>query len=1378
MKYILFFLISITTIYSQSIVVTEIDTESYPDVELEFFLIDDTGKNIVYDINKISLEENGTPRSLDFFGCNQEYTKEPISLVLTIDVSSSMNDTVTQPSTKRIEVVKKAAKKVINTFHPDTEIAFTIFSSEPTLLHNLTTDRSLTENAIDNLDIPLGSTVISKAFLDKDEGVIAAFENAKYQKVSLFMTDGNDGALKKDSLAKALNENDITLYCISADISLEQELIDVALQTGGRIYSGAQSEKEIINSFSAIANYINNIPPCTAIYTSEICDLNRYIEINYENKYAGSKSFSMIKNQLIEYSIINNSQKKYGSNKNLYYVTIKSNSDDLVITDITSNYMSFNLIDPMPSSLPITLNQNETLNLTFTNSVENISIYDFFNIESSSCFDDKIYLKYSNDAKSLNVITPNGGEEFYVGTNENILWNDTDTSNHYDISYSTNSGANWLSIANNYNDKDFPWESVPKPDTDKALLKVSKNINLDSRIKTTSVETLDKPYSSRFDDIIPYMDDKFLAISDMYLNFKFSNLELTNSDLDVSTEFDFNYVKILMILDKNLDVLNYVPISTNAWYLNLATVGDTPYLSLNNTDYVIVDTLEHKQNGGESDYGVILKFDDKLNFIKHSLYRVKDNFNGFGDFIIDFKSSSNRLHLLGLTKKYYEHNDSLIVSLFGSSDVYFLTSLDLDLNLLDIELYNVDEDNFDFVPKGIEANNDDLVTWWGNGTGKYFGLDSNKRAMTLISSYDNNNIVLNNFLSVEPGGNVFLADYEQYRDQEYLLFSSDEVLETKTGTKIPIAVDNNVRLINIDSEGEIGWLVNFDNYGINNKLISLVNYEDILVTGRMNKAVRIDDKIVAERGNTTFFTGIDLLSGKLSWYRYARTANTFITATSNSNTIVYSGKLNDETDFGSGFVRGNSTVDTLNNNFLWVLEVNTEPEYDISDSLWSIKLPGFEYIDTVNFGNVYPGSIKDTIVLDFFELTDNSINITIESINIEDAGYSVDFNTPHKLIENTDLKIILDVDLAGGGLSKGIISTNIGDFNFYVLSNEVELRYRPYYENDSVAIDFGEVLVGEQKSETIYILENLGLANIGLDSVRLTNDNGNNYSFNIITDETLLLSGDTLITEFTFSPNFVGTQNATAQFFTDIYRDPFYIRITGKGISNDTISINIRIDSMMYDSGKYIDLNTFITINDNPSSLQFDSLEVDIQYNSTLLIPFRLSDDGIVENKIRKITLPISQAEIQKGIDVKRFYSTIGNSISTDIEITDVRAYNTNGDFINELKYTTENGYFELINVCYTDGSYRLYNESDPTDLNIYYENGEYFVNYNLIEDGFTNISIFDTNGKLVSHLVNKNVNKGAYTTEVDTRNIANGSYIVQLETENVVLSKILVIVE
>ncbi|MER3327949.1 MAG: hypothetical protein RIF34_00110, partial [Candidatus Kapaibacterium sp.] len=448
---------------------------------------------------------------------------------------------------------------------------------------------------------------------------------------------------------------------------------------------------------------------------------------------------------------------------------------------------------------------------------------------------------------------------------------------------------------------------------------------------------------------------------------------------------------------------------------------------------------------------------------------------------------------------------------------------------------------------------------------------------------------------------------------------------------------------------------------------------------------------------------------------------------------------------------------------IWSLEYNMT-NYDISDSLWSIKESSFDYIDTIDFGKVYLGSRKDSLVLDFITRVLPG-EVIINDITIDDPRYTTDFVGPVDLKDKLDIRFQFNSDLAGSNISRGTIKTSQGNYYFYLLSEEIGDNSSFFWSYKEIEINFGDLDISQFKTEKDWVVRNKNEAVIGIDSVIVVNDINDEFSYNITSSPEHIFAFDTLQSEFTYTPKVAGLSNAEVHFFLDIRREPVIAKLRGNGISKDSVRMSISIDTLSAFPGSLTLVPIRLNITDNPVSLDMQRIEIDIEYNATLLLPFRFDDEATVDKKIRRITISLSNEELISYKIEKRFLPTIGNAISTVIEIVDVRAYNNRNEEILSKKIKEENGLFTLDGVCLTDGEYRLFEESAANRIDIVAGNGDFFVDYNLVEDGFTNLSVYDLSGKLVTTLASKDLGKGEHRTEIDTQNIANGHYIRRLET-------------
>ena len=118
-----------------------------------------------------------------------------------------------------------------------------------------------------------------------------------------------------------------------------------------------------------------------------------------------------------------------------------------------------------------------------------IRIYDYNN----NCVMDSTTTKFTILPGIPQVTSPNGGQEYYVGTAYNITW----TEQYYytdfvTIQYSTNNGSSWLPIANAVsNSGTYSW-TVPNTLSQQCLVKVSDYNNASVYAVSANVFTITK----------------------------------------------------------------------------------------------------------------------------------------------------------------------------------------------------------------------------------------------------------------------------------------------------------------------------------------------------------------------------------------------------------------------------------------------------------------------------------------------------------------------------------------------------------------------------------------------------------------------------------------------------------------------------------------------------------------------------------------------------------------------------------------------------------------------------------------------------------------------------------------------------------------------
>jgi len=75
-------------------------------------------------------------------------------------------------------------------------------------------------------------------------------------------------------------------------------------------------------------------------------------------------------------------------------------------------------------------------------------------------------------APSLKVNEPNGGEKWYVGSQQEVWWSPQSFSGPVKIEYSTNGGSNWKTITSSTTDQTFPW-TIPDEPSSNCFVRIS-----------------------------------------------------------------------------------------------------------------------------------------------------------------------------------------------------------------------------------------------------------------------------------------------------------------------------------------------------------------------------------------------------------------------------------------------------------------------------------------------------------------------------------------------------------------------------------------------------------------------------------------------------------------------------------------------------------------------------------------------------------------------------------------------------------------------------------------------------------------------------------------------------------------------------------------
>ncbi|MGC8956253.1 MAG: choice-of-anchor D domain-containing protein [Candidatus Kapaibacteriota bacterium] len=266
-------------IFSQQLKITEVFSETYPIITLEFKVWDKDGNEVRnYSVNDLQVLENSIERAIQSVSC-PPVGQTKFSLILTIDISYSMSEPSTIPGKTKMDVVREAARNAINSLPKDStrwEAAITLFDYENELIRDFTNSKWWLNKGLDTFLLnPRSGTDYNAAFLyswTNRPGALLIARKAKYKPVVIFLTDGKHEGRSTPppsrvniwvgEILDSARKYDVTIYAITLGFPVPQELNTICTGTPyGQAYQSVPNDQELSNLYSNILNTIGTIGP-------------------------------------------------------------------------------------------------------------------------------------------------------------------------------------------------------------------------------------------------------------------------------------------------------------------------------------------------------------------------------------------------------------------------------------------------------------------------------------------------------------------------------------------------------------------------------------------------------------------------------------------------------------------------------------------------------------------------------------------------------------------------------------------------------------------------------------------------------------------------------------------------------------------------------------------------------------------------------------------------------------------------------------------------------------------------------------------------------------------------------------------------------------
>ncbi|MEQ8168839.1 MAG: VWA domain-containing protein [Candidatus Eremiobacterota bacterium] len=238
--------------YGQKILLTQndtltlnrIDLLAYPTIFLNVMVTDKEGNPVEgLGIKDFTVSENAIEQKIDSV-ISASQRNEPVTIMLTMDVSGSMGDEIYQEDgTKRrpLDDAKEGAKTFVSTLKAHDKVIVSVFADYWLAVNEVTEDRATVITSIDRLT-PEGGTVLFQGVTES----VKLLHDMEGNKAVIVLTDGKDTGKNltlQECLTKITGQG-VPVFTIGLGTNIDEKtLVNIARTTGGRYFRAPDSSK-------------------------------------------------------------------------------------------------------------------------------------------------------------------------------------------------------------------------------------------------------------------------------------------------------------------------------------------------------------------------------------------------------------------------------------------------------------------------------------------------------------------------------------------------------------------------------------------------------------------------------------------------------------------------------------------------------------------------------------------------------------------------------------------------------------------------------------------------------------------------------------------------------------------------------------------------------------------------------------------------------------------------------------------------------------------------------------------------------------------------------------------------------------------------------
>ncbi|MCU0425216.1 MAG: choice-of-anchor D domain-containing protein [Candidatus Kapabacteria bacterium] len=416
---------------------------------------------------------------------------QPVSAVLAIDVSLSMTSLLFPSRDSRLDAVQQAANIFVSGLASDgSEAAVTAFADDSYIAQDFTRNKDLLRTAINDLRLFFG-TNYEAGFLGQPGGALRLFSRAKHaNRALIFLTDGESSVSTQEVIREARRLG-VVVYCISIGLPVPSSLDSIARASGGRSFSNIASLDAAVRLYQELSMLIRQNSPCVIEWISDAaCRREERVlmlsssalppNITATARYMPPQAIS-------EQIRVNPTTLPFGA---VQTGSITQRTMSISLASGAQNRTVLRWISPDSTTLRVLTPTPLVLQAGATPLTVDISYrspgsgYRFFTILAELDNGCTLPLYITTGAfgerpiiPTLELVRPNGGEVFLVGTRASIAWKGVPPSESVILDMSIDSGATWRNVDSNAVSLNLAW-TVPNTPSDRCLMRVrQKNPN-------------------------------------------------------------------------------------------------------------------------------------------------------------------------------------------------------------------------------------------------------------------------------------------------------------------------------------------------------------------------------------------------------------------------------------------------------------------------------------------------------------------------------------------------------------------------------------------------------------------------------------------------------------------------------------------------------------------------------------------------------------------------------------------------------------------------------------------------------------------------------------------------------------------------------------